>query len=271
MPQELSHQPAAVSGTAFQSTREQDGVRVCVYEGQCECFLLCFSKAIFCFVRKVAVATQELKESVAKAAKQIKEDQDATPTTFLLDLPNLVPQMSRGQVEPFNTDQPRIIENCLAIKELQSNPKAQLSIGNFGSSYKKTESFKEHGWYQCPVGPGKGAEECEVMFGAFGPDKDGTCGIPGLAHKTTTLGTISGVLSTFWFYGIDPCKCFAGPTRNGLPQLKIQCAGTVMQLVFCTHRCIKLWAADAPKDLDAVVEKLKWLTHETLKALIIIF
>ena len=173
---------------------------------------------------------------MAKAAKVVKDQNEATPTTFLLDLKHLVPSIEVGSVGPFPTHQPRIFESVQAIQELMTNPKAQMAIGNFGSTYKRTDMFKEHGWYQAPMVSGKGCEECQSMFNAFGPDKDGACSIPGLAHKPATLGEIYGVVSAWWSYGIDTCKFFANPGRNGLAQLKVQCAGTISQLVFCVHR-----------------------------------
>ena len=97
-----------------------------------------------------------------------------------------------------------------------------MTIGTFSASYKKTDAYKQNGWYQQPLAANKGLEECNSLCDAFRP------ALPLLADN---LGELKSVAKVSWLWGQDPKRRFCAPTRNGLAQLKIQCAGALSQLI----------------------------------------
>ena len=76
--------------------------------------------------------------------------------------------------------------------------------------------------------------------------------------------TVKGILATKWLWGQDTKKVWCQPTRNGLPQLKLLCSGTLRLLVFLPSKF--------PEDLkslsiDDVVEHLKNISSENFEKL----
>ena len=98
-----------------------------------------------------------------------------------------------------NPSQPLLFKSSKGVEHFMNSPKIQMTIGQFGASYKKTDSFKEKGWYQLPVAANQGLSECEAMWKQFAdvfrqPGED-------LGDKPGDMGL---VVQVSWLLGRTP-------------------------------------------------------------------
>lgn len=145
------------------------------------------------------------------------------------------------------------IKSCEVFRE---SARAQMLVGGFGASFKKTDAYKSSAWYQKPVGE-KQLEDVANLFAGVEP-----------AFKNATpddLGEVAAVTKTTWFFGQDSKKFWCSSSRAGLAQLKYQAAGSTMVLVFLPH----LFPSEA-KDVgfDDMVKDIENMCQTRLKKFI---
>ena len=115
-----------------------------------------------------------------------------------------------------------VVEGLGAFKD--SKP-VKLMLASFAASYKKTDSFKEKGFYSQPITKSQqGFAEVQAFLSAnvFAAD---SC-INDINVEGEAASMLKGVLAARWLWSSDPKKRFEVPARNGFASLRVQLSGT---------------------------------------------
>ena len=99
-----------------------------------------------------------------------------------------------------------------------------LTLGNFGSQYKKSSSFKTEQHTQCLMYGGEGKEETDALFKEL--QKQITAVSPNSPECLQT------VLQSHWLYGVSNDYCATSSTPNGMAMFKLLAQGQMKWLFF---------------------------------------
>ena len=127
----------------------------------------------------------------------------------------------------FNVDvaAPSLMTKHIALGQLQSKPKAQMVIGNFGGTYKK--SLKEDR-KQEPIWANQGKDVFQIFFSEL--DK----AIPEVSRVAVEEmpKAVAGVVNNVWLWGYQTQMKAISFTPNCLGMWKVQLSGEVQCLLF---------------------------------------
>ena len=181
-----------------------------------------------------AVADENKKILAQKkaAAEVIRTMEQAVPNIHKFDKFKKVRSGPIGELE--DADEPFIFSDVAEFgnRKWRTDPKLQLMFGNFGSSYKRTATYKQEGWVLEPVPKDDGRAEVTSLF-------DSCPFLPEAARfDTDTIEdkAVKAVVTTPWSWGTNPTLKTAGFLRNSLAQVKLVASGKVRHLIVKTSK-----------------------------------
>jgi hypothetical protein len=169
---------------------------------------------------------------VQKAQQDLKAASEAVPPVYLLEWQDMgVPSVD--EVRPtekapeLNWDEPLLFKKFSCLETFKSCPKGQMLLGGFGGTFKKSDAYKNSHWYQKAVSE-KSMPEVKALF------SEAVALSNGLTHDQ--LGSVGGVVETYWLYGQDAKTKWCFTPRNGLAQLRYLGAGGLSCLILLPSR-----------------------------------
>ena len=199
-------------------------------------------------------AQADAKDKAATAKKKIADLAKATPSLYLLDLAKLeadgvvLPMCRVNSPAKFSGEVPAVVEKFEAMEAFERAPQAMVSVGSFGSRYKKDERIKVDKRVQNPVADKDGKPEFDAMFSKLPIDRSE------LLDESALPSDVPNVSRHIWLFGLDPTFHGVSQTPNGLSQCKIIFAGEVTTLAFDLNSLVPALKIFKAKDSFAVDE-----------------
>ena len=180
----------------------------------------------------VAEENKQINAQKKKAAEVIKSLESAVPNIYKFDKYKRVSIGPMGELQ--DIDERFLFDDVSEVggHKWRTDPKLQLMFGNFGSSYKRTATYKQDGWVLEPVPKDDGRQEVTKLF-------DSCTFVPEAARFD--MGKVDGkavkaVVATPWSWGTSPTLKTSGFLRNSLAQIKLVASGKVRHLIVKTSK-----------------------------------
>jgi hypothetical protein len=183
-----------------------------------------------------------VKKKAKAAAVLIKAEADLADPIFRIDWQKLlaetllkkITEVQEADVAKFKlkVEEPCLLLGHAALAKMQTLPKVQMAIGNFGGTYKR--SLKDEKRMQTPVFPKAGKEEIDTVW------TDLMAAMPVASQvKTDELPKgIANVVNNTWLWGFDTKYKGVSFTPNCLAMFKIILNGCVATMMFETKALV---------------------------------
>ena len=214
---------------------------------------------------------KQLRDSAKKARVDVKEAEKSAVArgVFAVDFNVLLADNKHSQVaevacgERFpSCDEPAKVKGGNAdIEAWKALPKIQVLLGNFGGTYKSSESNKDTGSSQVVVYVGEGREETIPVH-----EKVLLKGVTA-ELRSEPPDCVATFFSTPWVYGFDPKFKSVAFCSNGVAQTRILISGQVKILMFEISSLIDILRAATKNEvvtMDCVKTEIEKASSDTL-------